>query len=379
MIALNEPAAPRVVHLLWNFSSGGMERRLVEQLNAAPGHYEQHLVIVNDQVEMSLLASVDAHVVPHLIRRPPGGLSPVPFARLNRIIAKLQPAVVICHSASLVKCLVVKPSRLVLHLHDTREPLRSVGGRYDAHIAASSEIARHILAGVPGSQPVLVHDGIRHDGIVMRGDWEPDTKFRIVQVGRLEADKGQDVLLRALARMRAQRPAMLFAAHFIGGGSRREQLEALARELCVEDRVRFLGPMGTDFVHQHLHRYDLLALPTRSGGLGTPAVEAAFARVPVLTSALPGPMDVIGGGTCGWAFRPCDVEHCAWGIMAVADAYRSRAIEVVVGRARQRAVENFALPVATARLAALYRNLASDAPPARRGPRSLEHPACVSC
>ncbi len=75
-------------------------------------------------------------------------------------------------------------------------------------------------------------------------------------VGRLEPEKGLDVLLRAFRRTTA--PTLLLA----GDGSLAPALRALARELRVADRVRFAGRVGQHELPALLQASDLLVLPS---------------------------------------------------------------------------------------------------------------------
>ena len=84
-------------------------------------------------------------------------------------------------------------------------------------------------------------------------------------VGRLVHYKGADVLLRALARAEV-------AAVVIGDGPMRGELERLSRELQLESRVFFLGPLEDDAVAAWYAACDLFVLPsvTRAEAFLTP-------------------------------------------------------------------------------------------------------------
>ncbi len=371
--------APRIAHLIWSFTTGGIECRLVDQLNARPGGSEQHLIIVNYHIDETLLSGLNPDVHVHKLMRRRGSRSPVPLLRLNLLLEKLNPDIVVCHVASLARCLVMKPRRLVLHLHNVHESLRPVAKHYDAHMAISNEVGRYIREQIPASKPVVIYDGVNNDRVLPREETAAGDVFRIVQIGRLETIKGQDVLLRALAVLRHQRPDFQFHAHFMGSGSQMQAYEKLSTELGLNGHVNFLGRVDPDFIHENLCRYDLLVLPSRSEGLGDVAIEAAFARVPVLTAALPGPMEIIDDGDCGWAFRPEDPADCATGILDVAEAYRTGNVGGFVERAFIRAEEKFSLAVAADRLAEFYGKTAGRLQPDGIRPSALEQRSCESC
>jgi len=103
----------------------------------------------------------------------------------------------------------------------------------------------------------------------------------IGSAGRLELVKGHDVLLRAFARM-----ASVANLVIAGNGSQRGALEALARELGIADRVRFLG--HTDSLAEIYPGFDVFCLSSRHEGLPLAVLEAQACGVPVVASAVGG-------------------------------------------------------------------------------------------
>jgi glycosyltransferase involved in cell wall biosynthesis/SAM-dependent methyltransferase len=103
----------------------------------------------------------------------------------------------------------------------------------------------------------------------------------LFSVRNLEARMGLDTLIRALACLRQSIPEFLLT---IGGtGSRREELEELARSLGLRDHVRFLGYLPDSDLPSYYQASDLFVLPTRElEGFGLIAVESLACGTPVL-------------------------------------------------------------------------------------------------
>ncbi len=116
-----------------------------------------------------------------------------------------------------------------------------------------------------------------------------------VCVARLEAQKGHDVLLEALARVQGH--GLEFVAAFAGEGSRRAALEARARELGVAARVRFLGQV--DDIGPLLTAADAVVLPSRWEGLPLSLLEGLVRARPTIASAVGGVPEVIEDGVHG--------------------------------------------------------------------------------
>jgi len=98
--------------------------------------------------------------------------------------------------------------------------------------------------------------------------------------GRLVESKRFDIFLRVAAMVARQRPDVAFL--IAGDGPLRADLEALAAELGIADRVRFLG--WRPDLGQFYSALDLLLFSSDYDALGRVPVEAAAAGVPVLAS-----------------------------------------------------------------------------------------------
>jgi glycosyltransferase involved in cell wall biosynthesis len=107
------------------------------------------------------------------------------------------------------------------------------------------------------------------------------TRPTFLFVGRLVGYKGVDVLLRALPSLDAQ-------TVIIGDGPLRDSLEALARDLGIADRVRFLGEVASDDLLAWYHACDAFVLPsvTRQEAFGMVQLEAMLCGRPVVSTEL---------------------------------------------------------------------------------------------
>jgi glycosyltransferase involved in cell wall biosynthesis len=128
----------------------------------------------------------------------------------------------------------------------------------------------------------------------------------VLVVGTLEARKGHDVLLRAVACRRGDEFRVVFAGADPGRSS---EIWALARQLGVADRLILLGRVS-DSTLAGLYRDALmLCLPSLAEGFGLPVVEAMAAGLPVVASDLPAIREVTSGNAV--LVPPGDVEALA--------------------------------------------------------------------
>ena len=114
--------------------------------------------------------------------------------------------------------------------------------------------------------------------------WQPGKALRLGSLGRLHKVKGYDVLIAALAQLRAggfTEPAPV-EIEIAGDGELREELMARASAAGV-DQLRFIGFTEPRAFLASLHLY---IQPSRSEGLCIAAHEAMQAGLPVLASAV---------------------------------------------------------------------------------------------
>tara|TARA_R110001606_G_scaffold251548_1_gene399510 strand:+ start:7914 stop:8969 length:1056 start_codon:yes stop_codon:yes gene_type:complete len=114
----------------------------------------------------------------------------------------------------------------------------------------------------------------------------------ICGVGRLVAEKGFDVLIRAFAGLSEPPPCTLV---IVGDGPERATLEALIEELGLAGRVHLAG-FDTN-PYRYMARAELLVVPSRQEGFGNVIIEAAMLGVPVIATDCIGPRYIYGDQT----------------------------------------------------------------------------------
>jgi glycosyltransferase involved in cell wall biosynthesis len=220
--------------------------------------------------------------------------------------------------------------------------------RLDGHVAVSSRLARDVeeLLGLPAGTIGTIHNGVPDLRLepLPRLREEPTLGF----VGRLAAEeKGLDVLLHAVARLPDA------AAVLVGDGPDRQQLERLAAELGIADRVVFTG--WSDEVRRLLPTFDVLVQPSRREGFGIALVEAMLAEVPVVATDAGGMSEVVVDGVTGITVPPDDPDAVAAAAGALLrDLERRRAM----GRdGRRIALERFSAQAMARGFTGLYERI----------------------
>lgn len=199
---------------------------------------------------------------------------------------------------------------------EDREMLRVLTPQMDQLIAVSTMIeAKLEQEGRTGAPVRRIYNGVdlsRYDHTepccTLRDDYGMEPGSQIVGVvARLEPEKGHPTLLEAWpAVLRSAPDAYLL---IVGEGSRREPLEALARELRIAHRVVFTG--RRDDVPSVTAALDVAVLPSYREAQGLSILEALALSRPVVASNVGGIPEVITDGVTGLLVPPHDADALA--------------------------------------------------------------------
>jgi len=130
----------------------------------------------------------------------------------------------------------------------------------------------------------------------------------LIAMGRLEPQKGFDLLLDAFARIADRHPDWLL--QILGQGPLRSGLEAQALRLNLGKRVQFTGEVDDPF--PLLCAADLFAFSSRFEGFGMALAEAMACGLPAVSFDCPsGPRDIVRDGVDGILVPPEDVAALA--------------------------------------------------------------------
>ncbi|GGQ12147.1 D-inositol-3-phosphate glycosyltransferase [Actinomadura coerulea] len=134
----------------------------------------------------------------------------------------------------------------------------------------------------------------------------PRDAYVLLFVGRIQPLKAPDVLLRAVARMLADDPAMRsrLVVAVVGGPSgsglcRPAGLQLLAAELGISDVMRFEPPAPQRELADWYRAADVTVVPSRSESFGLVAAESQACGTPVVASRVGGLCTAVADGESG--------------------------------------------------------------------------------
>ncbi len=313
-----------IAHVTYGLGIGGIETMLVNIANeqASFGH-NVHIIVINDIADQSLVGQISPEVKIKFLSRPVKSRDPRYLLRLNTYLHSISPDVIHLHYASISRFILLPGLRrkLCVTLHALCRPSNIIWLDRSGPVFAISDMVREDISNKLGLESETVCNGINLSSVKYRNvTRRKSDPFRIVQVSRLNhAEKGQDILIRAVANLIESGHNIKLT--FIGDGESRQYLKDLVAELGIEDIVEFLGSRSQHYVLTHLSEYDLFVQPSRFDGFGLTVAEAMASGIPVLVSDNNAPMEVIGYGEYGFHFRGEDASDCAEKIKSIMNSY----------------------------------------------------------
>lgn len=233
--------------------------------------------------------------------------------------------------------------------------------RHPDHVVAVTERIRSTLITTGRSAPISVVPNAIDPRVIAAADPEvrPQARARLgagaedlllATIGRLSFEKGHDILVSALAELRATRQPRVVIA---GEGPARARLEALVRERGLAEQVRFLGHVSDpSWIYAAA---DALVIPSRSEGVPNVALEALAHGLPIVAMDVGSLREMVIPGETGWLVAQPAPHALA---SALGELSRSRQRLADMGRSgRDRVLPRFGTARRIAAMRGIYRGL----------------------
>lgn len=135
-----------------------------------------------------------------------------------------------------------------------------------------------------------------------------NTFKKVLSLGRLEEQKGYDMLIKAWLPISKKHPDWIL--EIFGSGSKKDYLNNLIAELDLNKYIKIKDPINN--VYNELQNSDLYVLSSRWEGFGMVLIEAMTSGVPPVSFACPcGPKDIIKDGEDGLLVENGNIEQLA--------------------------------------------------------------------
>ena len=148
----------------------------------------------------------------------------------------------------------------------------------------------------------------------------PEDHHMVLFVGRIQAIKGIDTLIRAMAALVQKRPHLKgkLALTVIGGAGdpatdgELARLQTLEQELGIDDVVTFIGSRDQDTLVNYYNAASMVVVPSHYESFGMVALEAMACGTPVIASDVGGLSLNVADGFNGYLVPKGDVDELAY-------------------------------------------------------------------
>ena len=291
----------RILHIVPEFEEGGVERYVLQLSKEQLAHgHRIFLATAGGKLESLLPRELTVIHLPVQRKNPVTGL----YCTFCLALKRSQWDIIHAHSrvpawiswwtSALTKMPWIMTAHAVYSLNAGIAPLKHASGV----ICISDAVKQHLEGYLP-ARTAVVPNGVRKPTLFWEGRGFPDYP-RFLFVGRLTRLKGLDTALLALGELKGR----AWNLDVIGDGPQRAELEALASELGLQERVNFHG--FRDDVEKWMVSSGCLLFPSYQEGMGLVVLQALNVGLPVLASDLE-PLRPLASGPL---VPPGDVE--AW-------------------------------------------------------------------
>lgn len=230
-----------------------------------------------------------------------------------------------------------------------RRNMRRTFGIADLVVVLSEEWRDYFAENVcDGSRIRVLHNGVEVPPLAC----DPCSHQDVLFLGRLDANKSPDVLLRASGKVLREHPGMRLV---FGGDGYPERYQSIAEELGIAERCEFLGWVSGAEKERLFSRAGIYCLPSKHEGMPMSVLEAMAHGIPVISTGVGGVPQIIEDGVGGLLMEVDDEEGLSELLARLAG---SPSLRGEIGAAGRRVVEErFSVGTAIDRLVCMYEEL----------------------
>jgi phosphatidyl-myo-inositol dimannoside synthase len=234
------------------------------------------------------------------------------MAPLAALIARMKTATLIVqtHGIEAWPC----PSRLQQLAVERADLVLSVSRHTRAAVLSWAAIAPERVLVVPNTVREMFTPA---DGSNQRRNFGLEGKRVLLTVGRMDSNeryKGHDRVMAAIPELVKKGHDICYL--IVGEGDDRPRLEALAEEIGVKNRVRFLGAVDPQTLLEIYRAADLFVMPSTAEGFGVSFLEAMASGTPALGLDVAGTRDALGEGELGTAVTENELTRAMGRLLA---------------------------------------------------------------
>lgn len=172
------------------------------------------------------------------------------------------------------------------------------------------------ICGYTGNNCVVIANPIDKKLLEIPYQYSTESK-KITAMGRLENQKGFDLLIKAFSKLPSKHQDWTLTIW--GEGSKRKELEAMVKDLNLEERITLPGK--TNSAWQELAKSGLFVLSSRAEGIPNVMLESMTIGTPVVaTDCDTGPSDLSQNGSDALLAKVEDIDDLSQAILKMIES-----------------------------------------------------------
>lgn len=368
------PNKTTILYVITSTNVGGTERALFELIKRLDrGRFNIHVCSLKKPGGFANRIKHAADRFYSLNLSESGGISalfsfPLALFSLMRLIRQIKPDII--HSflfrANLLARLAGNAARVKNIICSVRvieegHPLKHLVDRLTASqvklYTAVSEAARDFTLETLKLSPekiITIQNGIDMDPVqnMTPGEFKADSyKINIGLVGRLDRQKGHEILLKALKLLVPEHQNLQI--YFFGQGPEKNFLKEMVQKERLNTYVLFMEPM--EDIYPCILQMDMIVIPSLWEGLPNILLEAMALERPVIASRIGGITEVVKDGEEALLVDPGDEKQLAQAIQTL--IHDRELAKKIAAKAKERVSRDFSMETCVKKTEALYDSL----------------------
>lgn len=291
----------KVLHLVYSMGCGGLEKVIVNLINASKDYPCEHIVVTLTP-DHELISLIDGKVSVYCVDKKPGKDLHCHW-RLFKLFRKLRPDVINTYNFGTIEYqMVAKLAGIRLGVHSDHgrggddalgknkrnNAIRRFMSRFiDFYVVVSKDLYSWVKNDIriKSKQIKIVQNGVALENYSKR--LSSTTTFTFCTVGRLDEIKNQTLMIKAYHQALNTCPELLATKlQLVGDGPMREALKALVASLQLEKNVEFMG--YREDIANILSKANAFILSSNYEAMPMTILEAMASHVPVVTTDVGG-------------------------------------------------------------------------------------------
>lgn len=185
------------------------------------------------------------------------------------------------------------------HIYKNLEEEKQVYSRYNEVVCVSRSVENVMMKHYELNNTTTIYNPIDVEDILQKATISTvlnvSTSFNVVSVGRLVPQKGYDLLIPMIGRLRRQ--GFDVQLYLIGKGIEHKHLEGLIKEDNLQEFVHLVGFLSNPY--PLMSQMDLFVCSSIAEGYSLVIAEAMVLGLPIISMDCAGPNELLGGGEFG--------------------------------------------------------------------------------